>query len=135
MTSLEEEVQRLMEGMNTASRQADDEVKKRQSVEKVLSQAASSLKDMLVEKSADEEGERHDESLERRSNVLHSLLLLLTSAAALGLGPGLHDFQRIDPDHYVAPKGNRTLQEAQMENSQNRSHYQESPPPRPAMLF
>ncbi|XP_077140516.1 cilia- and flagella-associated protein 157 [Ranitomeya variabilis] len=107
MTSLEEEVQRLMEGRNTASRQADDEVKKRQAVEKVLSQAASSLKDMLVEKSADEEGERHDESLERRSNVLHSLLLLLNSAAALGLGPGLQDFQRIDPDYYTAPRGNR----------------------------
>ncbi|CAJ0966720.1 unnamed protein product [Ranitomeya imitator] len=107
MTSLEEEVQRLMEGRNIASRQADDEVKKRQAVEEVLSQAASSLKDMLVEKSTDEEGERHDESLERRSNVLHSLLLLLNSAAALGLGPGLQDFQRIDPDYYTAPRGNR----------------------------
>ncbi|CAJ0966343.1 unnamed protein product [Ranitomeya imitator] len=51
---------------------------------------------MLMEKSADEEGERQDETLERRSNVL-------TAA----LGPGLQDFQRIDPDYYTAPKGNR----------------------------
>ncbi|KAM4019038.1 cilia- and flagella-associated protein 157 [Anomaloglossus baeobatrachus] len=110
MASLEEEVQRLMEGTSTARRQADDEAEKRQAVEKVLSQAASSLKDMLMEKSLDEEGERRDRSLERRSHVLHSLLLLLDSAAALGLGPGLRDFQSLDTDygdHYVTPKGNR----------------------------
>ncbi|XP_040260754.1 cilia- and flagella-associated protein 157 [Bufo bufo] len=100
MTSLEEEVQRLMEGRDNANKQLEEEVKKRQSVEKVLSQAASSLKDMLMEKSSGEDGDEHIKSLAKRNQTLHSLLVLLDSAASLGLGPALHEFQSQDT-HYV----------------------------------
>ncbi|XP_044124396.1 cilia- and flagella-associated protein 157 [Bufo gargarizans] len=100
MTSLEEEVQRLMEERDNANKQLEEEVKKRQSVEKVLSQAASSLKDMLMEKSSGEDGDEHIESLAKRNQTLHSLLVLLDSAASLGLGPALHEFQSQDT-HYV----------------------------------
>ncbi|KAM3910986.1 cilia- and flagella-associated protein 157 [Leptodactylus fuscus] len=108
ITFLDEEVQRLMSGMNKANRELEDEVKKRQSVEKVLSQAASSLKDMLMEKSSDKEDDKDIEFLARRNQMLHNLLVLLNSAAALGLGPALHEFQSRDThyeeDHYTPPK-------------------------------
>lgn len=110
MMSLEEEVQNLMERMNKANRQLEDEVKKRQSVEKVLSQAASSLKDHLMVKSSGDEDDEQVESLARRNQMLHSLLMLLNSAAVLGLGPTLSEFQTRDihyVEHYTPPKGNR----------------------------
>ncbi|XP_075691255.1 cilia- and flagella-associated protein 157 isoform X2 [Rhinoderma darwinii] len=110
MSSLEEEVQRMMEEMNKANRQLEDEVKTRQTVEKVLSQAASSLKDMLVEKSTDHHDNEQVKSLARRNQMLHSLLVLLNSAATLGLGPALNDFQSRDShyeEHHLSSKSSR----------------------------
>ncbi|XP_069799152.1 cilia- and flagella-associated protein 157 [Dendropsophus ebraccatus] len=110
LMNLEDEVQRLMDEMNKANQQLEDEVKKKQSVEKVLSQAASSLKDMLMEKSSDEDDDKLVDSLARRNQMLHSLLVLLNSAAILGLGPALNEFQSRDPhymEQYMPAKGSR----------------------------
>ncbi|KAG9477680.1 hypothetical protein GDO78_012929 [Eleutherodactylus coqui] len=125
-TSLEEEGKRLMEGMSTANRQLEEEAKKRQSVEKVLSQAAFALKDTLVEKSNDEEDEEQVEFLARWKEMLHSLLTLLTSAASLGLGPDLNEFQSTDThyvEHQVPPKGSRQTVSATLKGPGVIPHY------------
>ncbi|XP_068104064.1 cilia- and flagella-associated protein 157 [Hyperolius riggenbachi] len=112
MASLEGEVQRLMAENNKLIGLLEEEGKRRQSVERILSQAASSLKDVLMDTPRNEGEDAEITALQRRSTFLENLLLLLNSAAALGLGPALNDFQSKD-DHYteqhLTPKGNRKL--------------------------
>ncbi|XP_075041193.1 cilia- and flagella-associated protein 157 [Mixophyes fleayi] len=110
MSSLEEEVHRLMEEKDKVNGQLDDEKRRKQTVEMVLSQTAFALKDILVEKPNEEVEEAEVTSLERRNQMLQKLLLLLNSAASLGVGPSLNDFQSREPqfmEHHMTSKGNR----------------------------
>ncbi|XP_056393723.1 cilia- and flagella-associated protein 157 [Hyla sarda] len=125
--SLEEERQRLMDGMNKADQQLEEEVKKKQSVERVLGQAASSLKDLLMEKSSDGEDDQQVDSIARQNQMLHSLLVLLNSAAALGLGPALSEFQSRDTfyvEQHMPPKGHRRTVSPTLKGPGVIPHYQ-----------
>ncbi|CAI9554905.1 unnamed protein product, partial [Staurois parvus] len=112
MDHLEEEVQRLIADKDKVIGELEDEKKKRQSVERVLAEAASSLKDVLMETPKIEGEDLEVARLVTQNQLLEKLLMLLNSAATLGLGPALDDFQRRDnqsTDHYIAPKANRQL--------------------------
>ncbi|XP_063792697.1 cilia- and flagella-associated protein 157 [Pseudophryne corroboree] len=93
MSSLEEEVHRLGEEKDKANGQLEDEKNNRETVEMVLSQAAFVLKDILMEEPNDKLEDTEVLKLARRNQTLQKLLLLLNSAATLGLGPSLNDFQ------------------------------------------
>ncbi|MEE6505625.1 hypothetical protein FKM82_005595 [Ascaphus truei] len=110
VSSMEEEVQRSMQEKDSLSRQQEEERKSRESMARVLGQASESLKDLLLGKPS-EDGEDLEVILQaRRNHTLQKLLLLLNSAASLGLGPSLHAFQTKDAhftEHRTAPKGDR----------------------------
>ncbi|KAM5145508.1 cilia- and flagella-associated protein 157 [Mantella aurantiaca] len=110
MVHLEEEMQRLMSEKNEMIGQLEDEKKKKQSVETVLSEASLSLKDVLMETPRIEEEDTEVTLLVKRNQLLEKLLVLLNSAATLGIGPALDDFQSRDNqsmDHHITPIANR----------------------------
>ncbi|KAM4663763.1 cilia- and flagella-associated protein 157 [Discoglossus pictus] len=92
LSSMEEEVQRTTQEIQSVRGQLEEERKKRSCVETVLSQAAASLKDVLTDTPHDEDDGLDVTFFARRSQMLQKLLLLLNSAATLGVGPTLQDF-------------------------------------------
>ncbi|XP_073456546.1 cilia- and flagella-associated protein 157 isoform X1 [Aquarana catesbeiana] len=112
MVHLEEEVLRLIAEKDKVIGELEDEKKTRQTVERVLGEAASSLKDVLM-KTPKIEGEDTEATLLVKQNqLLEKLLVLLNSAATLGLGPALDDFQSRDnqsTDLHITSKVNRHL--------------------------
>ncbi|KAM4696063.1 uncharacterized protein WCC33_014791 [Rhinophrynus dorsalis] len=93
VSCLEEEVQRSMQEKNSLSEQLKEERERKQAVESVLGQAAAALKDMLLDKTKDEEEDVEVMYQTRQNQMLRNLLLLLNSSATLGLGPSLHEFK------------------------------------------
>ncbi|XP_072287465.1 cilia- and flagella-associated protein 157 [Pyxicephalus adspersus] len=112
MVHLEEEVHKLMAEKNKAIDQLEYEKQLRLSMKKVLSEAALSLKDVLMETPKKERGDTEAALSARRNQLLEKLLALLNSAATLGFGPALDDFQSRDYQimyHQMTPKTNRHL--------------------------
>jgi len=74
--------------VSTAREAIKDEVKNRRKLERVLNDAAGALKTALRKTGEDEEESRSDlNEMERRDNMLEYLLVILNSAAAIGVGP------------------------------------------------
>lgn len=69
------------------------EKKNKMKLEKLINDVATALKIALRKTSPDEEPEGDGEmnEIERRDNMLENLLILLNSAAAIGVGPNLKD--------------------------------------------
>ncbi|XP_053329342.1 cilia- and flagella-associated protein 157 isoform X1 [Spea bombifrons] len=110
VSALEEELQKSEQEKKNLSQRLDEERRRQLSVERVLGQAAVSLKDVLLETPREEDEETEVTFLARRNQMLQNLLQLLDSAATLGLGPKLHDFRSKDihlTEHNAAPKDGR----------------------------
>nr|XP_033815919.1 cilia- and flagella-associated protein 157 isoform X2 [Geotrypetes seraphini] len=93
ITELEEKAGKHQTEEVTLAGQLEEEQKNRKLLEKILKQAAFALKDILLEKPGDEEcGDLDFKFQLRRNQMLHALLMLLSSAAKMGLGPKLEEF-------------------------------------------
>ncbi|XP_018429727.1 PREDICTED: uncharacterized protein C9orf117 homolog [Nanorana parkeri] len=126
MVHLEDELQRLMAEKSEVIGQMEDEKKRRHSVERVLREAALSLKDVLMSPRPEAE-DTEAMLLERRNQVLEKLLVLLSSAATLGFGPGLNDFQSKDNqsmDNHITPAVSRHLVSPTLKGPGVIPHYQ-----------
>uniref|UniRef100_A0A8C5PNZ0 Cilia- and flagella-associated protein 157 n=1 Tax=Leptobrachium leishanense TaxID=445787 RepID=A0A8C5PNZ0_9ANUR len=119
MSTLEEELQNARQEKNVLNQQLEEERRRQEIVDRVLSQAAASLKDVLLV-------ELELEFLERRDQMLQNLLLLLNSAATLGLGPEFQDFERKPNhplEHSTASKVNRSLSSQELKGPGILPHY------------
>ncbi|XP_053551474.1 cilia- and flagella-associated protein 157 [Bombina bombina] len=124
VSSLEEEVQSLKQETDGLRGELNEGNKLKESIKLVLSQAATSLKDVLMEAPQQEEPE--DTFCTRRYDMLQNLLLLLNSAATLDLGPPLYDFYT-KGTHFIEHKMDSTDNRLTLSPVQKRmgvsSHY------------
>ncbi|XP_067867953.1 cilia- and flagella-associated protein 157 [Heterodontus francisci] len=104
ITFLQKELQTKQSHLEAQKTLMEQQEKRKKQVEKVLSDAAYALKDALLDKTecADEtfpttNQEKTDSEVllyAHRSQMMEKLLLLLNSAAVLGLGPSLGEFSK-----------------------------------------
>lgn len=92
--SMKEEIERINKDndnlefeLRTETDKSQQEVKNRKKLERVLGDAANALKTALRKTSPDEPDDSTMNDVERRDNMLEYLLILLNSAAAIGVGP------------------------------------------------
>ncbi|XP_018113460.1 cilia- and flagella-associated protein 157 isoform X2 [Xenopus laevis] len=104
LLSFENELHKTTQDKEGLSRQLEEEKQRRLAVDMILSQAAASLKDMLLKHGEDE---TEMMQLERRNKMLQQLQLLLDSSATLGLGSSLHEFETKQGHSLKSPKANR----------------------------
>ncbi|XP_067825600.1 cilia- and flagella-associated protein 157 isoform X2 [Heptranchias perlo] len=102
ITSLQKDLETKQSHLENQRSLMEHEEKRRKQVEKVLSDAAYALKDTLLDSTGCADETVHTANLEKtdsevlqyahRSQMMQKLLLLLNSAAVLGLGPSLGEF-------------------------------------------
>ncbi|CAH2316230.1 Hypothetical predicted protein [Pelobates cultripes] len=125
-SAIEEELQAAKQETKSLNLQLEEERRRRESVDKVLGQAATSLKDVLLEMPMEHGEDTELQFLVRRNQMLQNLLILLNSAATLGLGPKLQDFERTgthSAEYRTAPKVNRALESPELKGPGIVPHY------------
>ncbi|KAG8448002.1 hypothetical protein GDO86_015196 [Hymenochirus boettgeri] len=125
--TLEEESLRNQQEKETVSSELEEERQRRLAVDAILCQAATSLKDLLLEKNGDCKEDGDGTKLERQNRMLQEMLMLLDSSAILGFGPSLQNFQStkgysLDPG--ISPKDNRKPVSQILKGPGIPSHYQ-----------
>ncbi|XP_069465241.1 cilia- and flagella-associated protein 157 [Ambystoma mexicanum] len=109
--TLEEMMEKQMSEGERLSSELQQEHKNKRMVETILGQAASALKDVLLERPSDDNDREKDVVFAvRRNEMLQKLLTLLNSAAELGLGPKLQEFlsqRKRCIEHKMVAKGDR----------------------------
>ncbi|KAM8934273.1 cilia- and flagella-associated protein 157 [Pelodytes ibericus] len=126
MSILEGELQTSKQELDGLTQELQEERRRREAVERILSQAAISLKDVLLEIPREDEEDMEAIFISRRTQMLQQLLLVLNSAATLGLGPNLHDFESKGihlAEHSMAAKANRFLVPTELKGPGVIPHY------------
>lgn len=83
---LNKESEMLEDGLEKTQKSLDEALAAKQKVETILAQAAQALRMTLTKTSVEDDEDGFSEK-ERRDHMLEQLLVLLNSAAAIGLGP------------------------------------------------
>ncbi|XP_061169615.1 cilia- and flagella-associated protein 157-like [Saccostrea echinata] len=92
--NLAKENEQLEEDLKEATVKYSSEKRNKEKVDKILFDAAEAIKLML--KSDDTESEDGYNEIEKRDNMLENLLILLNSAAAIGVGPQPEEFGKYE---------------------------------------
>ncbi|XP_029469960.1 cilia- and flagella-associated protein 157 isoform X2 [Rhinatrema bivittatum] len=107
LVELEGKTERYMAEEVSLVGQLEEEQKNQKLLEKILKQAATSLKDVLLEKPSEEEyGDLDFKFQLRRNQMLQKLLVFLSTAAKARLGPRLEEFIPQEA-HAMAPREDR----------------------------
>lgn len=91
---LSKENEQFEEDLSRVKQELEEERKNKQKLERVLRDSAMSLKAALMTSSTEDVDESPHDVMEKRDNMLENLLILLNSAAALGVGPTPQELRR-----------------------------------------
>lgn len=93
--SLAKENEQLQEDLKETKTKFRAEKRNKEKVDRILYDAAEAIK-MMLQKSDDTESESGYNDIEKKDNMLENLLILLNSAAAIGIGPQPEEFGKYE---------------------------------------